>query len=165
LFGDADVEERLSDAARIQALLDFEAALAEAEAAVGVVPASCVEPIRSAARVELYDLEAIRTGAARAGNVAITLIEQLAVRVAEADSAAARYVHWGATSQDVLDTGLILQLRGVVPIVQEHLERAAAAAAAHARRHAETPMPGRTWLQQATPTTFGLKAAGWLEAL
>ncbi len=76
-----------------------------------------------------------------------------------------RYVHWGATSQDIIDTGLVLQLRDAVPIVVRDLRRAASAAATHARLHARTPMPGRTWLQQATPITFGLKAAGWLDAL
>jgi 3-carboxy-cis,cis-muconate cycloisomerase len=74
-------------------------------------------------------------------------------------------VHWGATSQDIIDTALVLQLRRRVPAILEDLERAAAAAAKHARQHAATPMSGRTWLQQATPITFGLKAAGWLDAL
>ena len=80
-------------------------------------------------------------------------------------AAPSRYVHWGATSQDIIDTGLVLQLREAVPIVVRDLRRAAAAAARHASRHARTPMAGRTWLQQATPITFGLKAAGWLDAL
>jgi 3-carboxy-cis,cis-muconate cycloisomerase len=74
-------------------------------------------------------------------------------------------VHWGATSQDIIDTGLVLQLQRAMPPVMRQLDRAAAAAAAHARRHVDTPMPGRTWLQQSTPITFGLKAAGWLDAL
>ena len=78
---------------------------------------------------------------------------------------AARYVHWGATSQDIIDTGLVLQLREAVPALVRDLRRAATAAAGHAQRHASTPMAGRTWLQQATPITFGLKAAGWLDAL
>src|SRR5262249_41334610 len=78
---------------------------------------------------------------------------------------AAGFVHWGATSQDVIDTALVLQLRAAVPLVIGHIDRAAAAAAAHARTHASTLMAGRTLLQQATPITFGLKAAGWLEAL
>jgi len=165
LFGDAEVAERLSDRARLQAMLDVEAALAEAEAALGIVPASCVAPIRAAAREELYDHAALAAAAAEAGNLAIPLVRRLTERVAERDPAAARYVHWGATSQDVIDTGLVLQLRAAVPRIGERLERAADAAADLARRHAATAMPGRTWLQQATPTTFGLKAAGWAEAL
>jgi 3-carboxy-cis,cis-muconate cycloisomerase len=165
LLSDAGAAALLSDTARLQAMLDFEAALAEAEAAAGVVPASCVAPIRAAARAEHYDAAAIAAEAARAGNLAIPLIAHLTRRVAAADAEAARYVHWGATSQDAIDTGLVLQLRAAVPRILGHLLRAAAAAAAHAERYAETPMPGRTWLQQATPTTFGLKAAGWLDAL
>ena len=74
-------------------------------------------------------------------------------------------MHWGATSQDIIDTALALQLRASVPPTVDALHRAGNAAAEHARRYAETPMAGRTWLQQATPTTFGLKAAGWMEAL
>jgi 3-carboxy-cis,cis-muconate cycloisomerase len=165
LFADAGVAADLSDEARLQAMLDFEAALAEAEAAAGVVPASCVAPIRAAARADLYDAGAIARDAARAGNLAIPLVAQLTRRVAAADEDAARYVHWGATSQDTIDTGLVLQLRAAVPRILRHLLRGAAAVAAHAERHAGTPMAGRTWLQQATPITFGLKAAGWLDAL
>ena len=165
LFGDADVEEQFCDRATLQRMLDVELALAEAEASAGVIPQACVAPIRAAARAELYDHGAIAVEAARAGNIAIPLVRQLAERVASIDAAAASYVHWGATSQDILDTGLVLQLRAAVPAVLEHLERAARRAAEHARRYADAPMPGRTWLQQATPTTFGLKAAGWVDAL
>ena len=165
LFGDEPVAAHFSDRARLQRMLDVEAALAEAEAATGIVPRACVAPIRSAASAELYDQAAIAAEAARAGNIALPLVRSLTSRVAAADERAARYVHWGATSQDVLDTGLVLQLRDAVPLVLAHLERAASAAANHARVHAETPMAGRTWLQQATPVTFGLKAAGWLDAL
>ena len=86
-------------------------------------------------------------------------------KVASADPAAARYVHWGATSQDILDTGLVLQIRAAVPSIQADLQRAAAGAIALARLHADTPQVGRTWLQHATPITFGLKAAGWADAL
>ena len=165
LFGEAGVAECLSDRARLQAMLDVEVALAEAEADVGVVPAGVVEPIRQAARAELYDRAALATEAARAGNIAIPLVEHLTRRVASIDLEASRYVHWGATSHDILDTSVALQLRAAAPRLLGHFERAAAAAAAHARRHRLTPIAGRTWLQQATPTTFGLKAAGWLDAL
>jgi 3-carboxy-cis,cis-muconate cycloisomerase len=165
LFGDGPVAEQLSDRARLQAMLDVELALAEAEAGLGIVPASCVAPIRSAARAELYDVAALGEEAASAGNLAIPLVRQLTQRVAAADEVASRYVHWGATSQDVIDTALVLQLRAAVPLVAGQLARGADAAAEHAQRHAAAPMPGRTWLQQATPITFGLKAAGWTELL
>jgi 3-carboxy-cis,cis-muconate cycloisomerase len=149
----------------VQALLDVEAALAEAEASLDLIPASAARAIRAAARAELYDPAAIAVDARQAGNHAIPLVNQLTRQVAAADATAARYVHWGATSQDIVDTALVLQLRPSVPAIVAELQRAAAAAAQHARRYAETPIAGRTWLQQAIPTTFGLKAAGWMEAL
>lgn len=165
LLGDPDLMERFGGRAQLQALLDVEAALAEAEAAVGVVPASCPAPIRAAANADRYDRAQIAREAAVAGNAVIPVVRHLTARVAAADPDAARYVHWGATSQDILDTGLVLQLRAAVPVVAGHLRRAEKAAAGLARRHAGTAMAGRTWLQQATPTTFGLKAAGWADAL
>ena len=165
LLGEADVAARFSDHAQLQMMLDVEAALADAEASAGVVPATCVAAIRSAAKAELYDRAAIAAEAVDAGNVVIPLVRHLTERVAAIDADAARYVHWGATSQDILDTGLVLQLRAAVPTILDHLERAQRAAVDRARRYAEATMPGRTWLQQATPITFGLKAAGWADAL
>ena len=165
LLGEERVAAQFSGQTHLQMMLDVEAALADAEAAAGVVPPSCVAPIRSAARADLYDHALIAAEAAHAGNPVIPMVRHLTQRVAANDANAAHYVHWGATSQDILDTGLVLQLREAVPIVVDHLERAARSAADLARRHADTPMAGRTWLQQATPTTFGLKAAGWLDAL
>ena len=165
LFGDPDVAAHLSDQARLQAMLDVEAALADVEAQLGLVPRSAVEPIRAAARADLYDRHVIAAEAADDGNLAIPLVRHLTRKVAESSADAARYVHWGATSQDILDTALVLQLQRAVPLILAQLERAAAAAAEHARRHIDTVMPGRTWLQQATPITFGVKAAGWLDAI
>jgi 3-carboxy-cis,cis-muconate cycloisomerase len=150
---------------RVQAMLDVEVALAEALAEAGVIPASSVPPIRAAASAEHYDLDALAAEAADAGNLLIPLVRQLTRRVAESDAAAAGHVHWGATSQDVIDTALVLQLRLAVGGVLTALDRAATAAADLARRHAATPIAGRTWLQQATPTTFGAKAATWLDGL
>lgn len=161
----SDLRAALSGRARIQAMLDVEVALAEVLAGEGLIPSSCVPAIREAARAQLYDADELRTAAARSGNPAIPLIERLTARVASADPAAARYVHWGATSQDIIDTGLVLQLRAAVPLIQNELLRAVAAALGLARLHADTPQVGRTWLQHATPITFGLKAAGWADAL
>ena len=92
-------------------MLDVEAALADAEATSGVVLASCVAPSQSAAKAELYDCAIIAADAVDAGNVVIPVVRHLTARVATIDADAARYVHWGATSQDILDTGLVLQLR------------------------------------------------------
>ena len=165
LFGDPDVLEQLSDRARVQSMLDVEAALAEVQADCGIIPRTAVQPIRAAARVDLFDLTAIARDTATDGIPTIALVRQLTAQVRAIDAEAARYVHWGATSQDIIDTALVMQLQRSVPLVLAHLDQAAAAAATHARRYIDTPMPGRTWLQQATPVTFGLKAAGWLDAL
>jgi 3-carboxy-cis,cis-muconate cycloisomerase len=159
------VADHFTLTARLQAMLDVEAALAEAAAALEIIPRSAVRAIHDACRAELYDSAAIAVAARRAGNLAIPLVRDLTRRVAAADSDAARYVHWGTTSQDIIDTALVLQLRDSIPAIVEDLTRAAEAAAGHARRHANTPMAGRTWLQQATPVTFGLKAAGYVDAL
>ncbi len=165
VLGDADVAAHFSGRAQLQGMLDVEAALAHAEAAVGVVPASCVGPIQAAARAELYDLARIAAEATDTGNPVIPVVRHLTAQVAQADAEAARFVHWGATSQDILDTGLVLQLRLAVPTVVDHLARGVRGAAVHAHRHAAATMAGRTWLQQATPVTFGLKAAGWADTL
>jgi 3-carboxy-cis,cis-muconate cycloisomerase len=165
LFGDEETARCFTPAAQVQAMLDVEAALADALVDAGVAPARCAPSIRAVARVERFDPGAIARQAADAGNVAIPLVRQLTEQVEAVDPEAARYVHRGATSQDILDTALVLQLRAAVPVVRRHLDRAAAAAAAHARRHRSTPMAGRTWMQQAAPITFGLKAAGWLDAI
>ncbi len=159
------VAAALGDRARLQAMLDVEAALAEAEATCGVIPAAAVEPIRAAARSELYDLAELAVDARRSGNLAIPLVARLTARVAATNAEAARYVHWGATSQDIVDTGLVLQLVRALPPVLSDVNRAADAAARHARQHVRTVMAGRTWLQHATPVTFGLKAAGWMDAI
>jgi 3-carboxy-cis,cis-muconate cycloisomerase len=165
LFGDAKVGEELSDRARLQAMLDVEAALADAEAELDVIPRNAAASIRAVARVDRYDLDAIAAEAAADGVLTIPLVRHLTKHVAAIDRDAARYVHWGATSQDIMDTALVLQLQRASPALLANVDRAAAAAAAHARRHIETVMAGRTWLQQSTPVTFGLKAAGWLDSL
>ncbi len=165
LFGDPEVTALFSARAQLQTLLDVEVALAEALAETGTIPKRAVDPIRAAARAEWYNIAAIAAGAARAGNVIIPLVEALTARVGQTDPEAARFVHWGATSQDILDTALVLQLRSAVSLILRSVRQAADGAAVLARRHAKTPMAGRTWLQHATPITFGLKAAGWCEAL
>ena len=154
-----------SDAATVRAMLDVEAALAQAEGAVGVIPAQAVAPIRAVCANVTLDLDALGAAAASAGNLAIPLVKQLTAAVAQHDENAARYVHWGATSQDIIDTGLMLQWRQSADLIEADLLRLADALAALAQRHRNTPMVARTWLQQALPTTFGRKVAGWLEAV
>jgi 3-carboxy-cis,cis-muconate cycloisomerase len=165
LFGTADVDGLWSDRARIAGMLAFEAALARAEAGEGVIPQTAVAPIGHACRAELYDPDELAAAAAEAGNPAIPLVRALTRRVAEADAEAARHVHWGATSQDAMDTGLVLQLRRYLQGLEETLDGLGAALAGRAKAERDTVMAGRTWLQQGPPVTFGLKAAGWLDTL
>jgi 3-carboxy-cis,cis-muconate cycloisomerase len=146
-------------------MLDFEAALARAEAACGVIPKTAPAPIGHCAKAELYDAKAIGQAARVAGNPAIPLVKLLTAEVRAIDADAARYVHWGATSQDVMDSGLILQLREAFHLADEQLRALCATLAKLAETHRSTPMAARTWMQQAIPTTLGLKFAGWLDAL
>ncbi len=165
LFTTAEAARIFAPRARLQGMLDFEAALAWAEAAVGVIPQTAVAAIAKACDASLYDLNALGAEAALAGNTAIPMVKHLTRKVKEADEEASRYVHWGATSQDAMDTGLVLQLRGFVAALDGDLARLCDSLAAMADRHRATPMIARTWLQHALPTTFGLKAAIWLDAL
>ena len=165
LFGDPAVDALLSDAGLVAAMLRVEVALAKAEASIGIIPERAVDAIEQSAIVADHDLSALAAEAVSAGNLAIPLVRQLTARVARIDADSARYVHWGATSQDIIDSAMVLQLRDAIEIVLRSLESASDAAASLAERHSATVMPGRTWLQHATPITFGLKAAGWMSAL
>jgi 3-carboxy-cis,cis-muconate cycloisomerase len=165
LFTTEKMREVFSDRARLQGMLDFEAALARAEAHAGILPAKAASAVAAQCRADSYDLEALGAASALAGNPAIPLVRELTARVAARDAEAARFVHWGATSQDAMDTGLVLQLRAALEAIDADLARLAAALASLARKHARTPLVGRTWLQQGPPVTLGLKAAGWLSAV
>jgi 3-carboxy-cis,cis-muconate cycloisomerase len=149
----------------VQGMLDFEAALARAEAATGVIPANAAEPIRRQCKAGRIDFAALAKSSASAGNLAIPLVKQLTARVAESDKEAAKFVHWGATSQDAIDTGFMLQCRRALDLIDGELQQLAAALALLAQEHRDTPMIGRTWMQHALPVTFGLKAAGWLDGM
>jgi 3-carboxy-cis,cis-muconate cycloisomerase len=165
LFTTEKLSEIFSDRARLQGMLDFEAALARAEARAGMFSSGAANAIAAQCKAEGFDVEALARATALAGNPAIPLVRELTARVAKRDPEAARFVHWGATSQDAMDTGLVLQLRDALRAIEVELEGLAAALAALAERHARTPLPGRSWLQQGPPVTLGLKAAGWLSAV
>ncbi|HET9754511.1 MAG TPA: 3-carboxy-cis,cis-muconate cycloisomerase, partial [Myxococcales bacterium] len=165
LFSALHADECLDDRARLQGMLDFEAALARAEARLGLVPADAAAAIARKCRAELFDHERLADAAATAGNPAIPLVSALTALVADEHPEAARYVHLGATSQDAMDTGLVLQLKRLSAGLSRDLGRLSAALARLAAEHRDTVLPGRTWLQQAPPVTFGLKAAGWLDAV
>ncbi|WP_250472115.1 3-carboxy-cis,cis-muconate cycloisomerase [Caballeronia sp. GAFFF1] len=153
-----------SPRATVQAMLDVEAALARASARAGVIPASAVDAIVAACDADNIDAAALMSGAAAGGNLAIPLVKQLTAVVKARDAEAAKYVHWGATSQDIIDTGVVLQLRSALDLIDADLQALANALAHQAEKHRATPMIGRTWLQQALPITIGLKFAQWLDA-
>src|ERR1700744_134337 len=146
-------------------MLSFESALAKAESRASVIPAAAIQAISEQCKAPLFDIDALARAAKSSGNVAIPLVKALTAQVAKYDAEAARYVHWGATSQDVIDTGLILQLRGALACVASNLDKLAKGLAELAGAHRSTVMVGRTWMQQALPTTFGAKVAGWLDAI
>lgn len=164
-FASAKMRALLSDAGTLQRMLDVEAALAAAEASARVIPRTAVAPIAAACDARRYDPAAIGTAAANTGNVAIPLVKALTAEVAKRNKEAARFVHWGATSQDIIDTAAVLALREAGALLDRDLIRAIKAFVSLAKKHRKTVMPGRTWLQQALPTTFGLKSAAYAASL
>jgi 3-carboxy-cis,cis-muconate cycloisomerase len=165
MFSTSPMQDLFSARGCVQGMLDFEAALARAESGAGIIPASAAAPIAASCDASRIDMLQLASGAAAGGNLAIPLVKQLTAIVAQTDKEAAKYVHWGATSQDAIDTGLILQLRDALGLIDAELAMFADALADLAQRHRDTPVIGRTWMQHALPITFGLKAAGWLDAM
>lgn len=165
IFSSEGMQRVFSPGSTVQRMLDFEAALTRALACEDVIPESAVAPVLASCDASEFDLTALTLAARDAGNLAIPLVKQLTVKVAARDADAARYVHWGATSQDVIDTGLVLQLGDALDLIAVEVAELADALAGLAHHHRTTPMMGRTWMQHALPITFGLKAAGWLDAL
>jgi 3-carboxy-cis,cis-muconate cycloisomerase len=153
------------DVTCLQNMLDFEAALARAEAATGVIPKSAAGPITNACKAESFDITALAEAATRSGNLAIPLVKALTARVAQIDADASRYVHWGATSQDVIDTAAMLTLRAAIDASIADIDRAIRGFAQLARQHRDTAVVARTWLQHALPMPFGLKLAEYAAAL
>jgi 3-carboxy-cis,cis-muconate cycloisomerase len=164
-FTALNMRDVFCDQGRVQAMLDFEAALARAEARIGLIPPSAVAPIEAACRAEQYDFVALGEAIATAGNSAIPLVKALGKQIARNDAEAERYVHLGATSQDVMDSGLVLQLRRALVLIESDLAQLGSILATQASRYIATPLAGRTWLQHATPVTLGMKIAGWLGAV
>ncbi|MFP2513703.1 3-carboxy-cis,cis-muconate cycloisomerase [Buttiauxella agrestis] len=159
------LSEIFSDDNTLQGMLDFEAALARACAKCGVIPESVITVISSQCQADKLDPQALAQAAAGAGNLAIPLVKQLTANVKRQDEQAARYVHWGATSQDVIDTGLVLQLREAFLVSEVLIEQLIRALTEQIQHHQHSVMAGRTWMQHALPITFGLKLAGTLDAL
>jgi len=159
LFSTAGMSAVFSPEAHVREMLAFEAALARAEARAGIIPQEAATVITASCKEELFDVAALYREAAVAGTPAIPLVRMLTARI---EDDAQRFVHWGATSQDAIDTALMLQMRDGLDLLVEGLLGVCAACATLAERHQHTLMAGRTLLQQALPITFGLKAARWL---
>ncbi|HEY1329602.1 MAG TPA: 3-carboxy-cis,cis-muconate cycloisomerase [Casimicrobiaceae bacterium] len=165
LFTPPALAKAFTATARIERMLGVEAALARAQARTGVIPGPAAETIAHACRADAYDVESLHRAATDSGNLAIPLVSALTRRVGESDGNAKGWVHWGATSQDIIDTGLVLQLREGLSFVESELERLCDALATQADAHRHTVLAGRTWLQQASPVTLGCKLAACLSAL
>ena len=157
--------EVFSDRSILQAMLGFEVALARAESRLGIIPQAAAESIAAAANPDAFDMAALSRNTLRAGTYGIPLSKALTEIVKSKDAAAAGFVHYGATSQDVSDTALILLLKRAQPLIDSDLARAEQALRKLSEQYQRTTMVGRTLLQAAPPITMGLKAAGWLAAL
>ncbi|EPF83288.1 3-carboxy-cis,cis-muconate cycloisomerase [Acinetobacter gyllenbergii] len=167
LFYQPEVTAIFSDQALLSYMIQAEVALAKAQARVNVIPASAATMIEQVGQnaVTQIDLDALATAAGLAGNVAIPLVKQFTALVKQQDEDAARYVHWGATSQDIIDTATILQSRDALALIEKQLQQAYQTSLMQAKQYRHQVMIGRTWLQQALPITLGHKFARWAAAL
>jgi 3-carboxy-cis,cis-muconate cycloisomerase len=154
-----------SDESILQSMLQFEVALARAEARRGIIPRSAATAIATAARSATLDGASIAGAATLSGTIAIPFLRAFKEIIQTHDRDAPGFVHWGATSQDLCDTALVLLLQKAQIILEADLRRLEKTLQLLARQHRRTAMLGRTWLQAAPPVTFGLKAAGWLGAV
>jgi 3-carboxy-cis,cis-muconate cycloisomerase len=161
MFGTAEMRAVFSDEALVGRYLETEAALARAQARAGVVPQSAADAISAAALAVVINFDKLRQQTEIVGYPILPLVHQLS----EAAGEAGRYVHWGATTQDIMDTANVLQIRSALGIVARDLAEVRDRLAGLARKYRDTPMAGRTHLQQALPITFGYKAAVWLSSI
>ncbi|MEW2029274.1 3-carboxy-cis,cis-muconate cycloisomerase [Streptomyces roseifaciens] len=158
-------EALLGDAAWLRAMLDAEVALARSQARLGVIPQASADAIASVANKGRFDLVSLAVRAREAANPVVALVGDLTRAVAAENPAAAEHVHFGSTSQDILDSAAMLVTARALDLVLKDLTRVGRALAALAAAHRDTPMAARTLTQHAVPTTFGLKAAGWMHAV
>ena len=162
LYGTDAMRGAVGEMALLQRMLDVEAALARAEAGLGIVPRAAADAITATARADRLDLPKLAAATRNTGYPVVGLVKQLG---ALAGDEAARWTHWGATTQDILDTALVLAMRDAFALIRADLDSTIAALAARAREHRGTVMAGRTHLQHALPVTFGYKCAVWLAPL
>lgn len=165
LFSTPAMTEIFSLSHQLRAMMQFEWALSCALQECGLAEAGSGDAVKRHMDAQFVDLDVLRSEALNAGNIAIPLIHQLTAIVREENEAAARTIHLGATSQDVLDTALVLQTQEALQLIVDSISRLDRALQKQARAHARTLMTGRTWLQPGPPTTFGLKLAGFVSAL
>ena len=164
-FARASFTQALAGEAFVRAMLDFERALAGAEGEAGVIPVEVARSIAAACAGLDPSLETLVSEAKLSGSLAVPLVRALTEHVRSQDVRAASFVHYGSTSQDVLDTALVLCLKPCLEETDRVLAASVTLLAAHARRHAAVVMLGRTLMQPATPITAGLKIARWAAAL
>lgn len=162
---DSPVAELFSPQAILISMLEFEAALAHAQASVGLIPAEAAEAIASACTLGDLDIEAILSRSGEAGSLAIPLVQALTAKVQTRSPSAAHFVHWGSTSQDVIDTALVLQTRKALRYIDGELAGLIEALLHIAEAHAATPMLARTMMQAAQVTSLGWKAVVWVSPL
>ncbi len=162
MFGTGEMRAIFSDRALVQRYLDVEAALARAQARLGIVPQAAARAIAAVAHVDRVDLGELTRRTEIVGYPILPLLEQLS---GWAEDGLGQYCHWGATTQDIMDTADVLQIRDGLTLVERELEAIARALAGLADAHCDTPMAGRTHLQHALPVSFGYKCATWLSAV
>ncbi|HET9790098.1 MAG TPA: lyase family protein, partial [Candidatus Angelobacter sp.] len=161
----APLADIFSDASVLRAMVRFEVALARVEGQLGIIPAGAAETIHQAATREKFNVASLTSATLLSATPAIPFVKQLTEQVRSVNPSAAGFVHWGATSQDLCDTAMILLLQEARAIFAADIKRLETQLSQLAEKHADTVMLGRTLLQPATPITFGLKAAGWLGAI
>ena len=157
-FGTAAMREVFSDFSSLSRYAEVEIALAKAEARCGVIPTEAAEAITRCTSVAALDFDLLRRETDIVGYPILPLVQQMVKQCGEAG----RYVHWGATTQDIMDTALVLQMRAGLTIIEQDISTVRGILADLSRRYRDTPMAGRTHLQQALPVTFGYKTAIWL---
>lgn len=162
MFASRAMQALYSDEALVQRYIDVEVALAKAQAGLGVIPGEAAQAIAASADISRIDWDALAARTRIVGYPILPLVEQMS---GWAEDGLGQYCHWGATTQDIMDTADVLQIRDALALVEEDLDAVRTACARLAEAHADTPMAGRTHLQQALPITFGFKAARWLWSL
>lgn len=165
LFYKAEVNALFSTEAYLSSMLRFEAALAQAQAEKGMIPQAAADTITRCCTLDHIDIPSLIPAIGLAGNPNIPLVKQLTAAVKKIDPESAKYVHLGATSQDVIDTAFMLQVRAALVLIQKDLEQLLNQLSQLAETHRHSIMAGRSFLQHARPITFGYKVATWIDGL